>query len=205
MNCHGKTGVRSTTPALLLFVFSHLASGADIKGKVIVDGSRTPENIAVYVDSIPGQSFPAPKQHMILDQAHLTFIPHVLVFQKGTTVDFKNDDPVNHNIYWQNVGGNRGLAHNMGIFPPGNSQPFTFNDLGAIPLLCNVHPRMSGFILVVPTPYFAVTDKQGNFVIKHVPAGRHALKTWSSDLQLATQSVTVAGTADVRLIIHLQN
>jgi len=94
-----------------------------------------------------------------------------VVVQQGTTVDFKNDDNVGHNVYWPAVHHDKKLAHNMGTWPQGQSKPFTFTEVGDVPLLCNVHPEMSGYIFVVPTPYFAVTDKEGNFVIKNVPPG----------------------------------
>jgi Fe2+ transport system protein B len=54
--------------------------------------------------------------------------------------------------------------------------------------------------VVVPTPYFAVTDKNGNYEIKNVPPGKYTLKTWSEDGKVTTQAVEVAGgttTADL--------
>jgi hypothetical protein len=54
---------------------------------------------------------------------------------------------------------------------------------------------MSGYIVVAPTPYFAVTDKEGNFVIKDIPDGAYTLKTWSEVGKPATLAVTVAGGA----------
>jgi hypothetical protein len=126
-----------------------------------------------------------------MNQTHLSYVPHVLVVQQGTTVEFKNDDNVGHNVYWPAVSHNKKLAHNMGTWPQGQAKPFTFTDLGDVPLLCNVHPEMSGYIFVVPTPYFAVTDKEGNFVIKNVPPGQYTLKTGSEGGKPAAQPVTV--------------
>jgi hypothetical protein len=61
---------------------------------------------------------------------------------------------------------------------------------------------MSGYIIVVPTPYFAVTDKEGSFEIKNVPPGTYTLKTWSEDGKPTTESVTVgAGTATVNPVV----
>jgi plastocyanin len=174
----------------------------EIKGKVSVQGIRSAENIAVYVDSLPGKTFEAPKGHVVMDQHHLMFVPHVMVVQQGTTVDFLNSDPVGHNVYWPSISRNRKLAHNMGTWPQGQRKPFQFNDLGVVPLLCNVHPEMSGYIIVVPTPYFAVTDKEGNFEIKNVPAGKYTLRTWSEDGKPTTQEIEVgAGTATIDLTV----
>jgi plastocyanin len=174
----------------------------EIKGKVSVQGIKSAENIAVYVDAIPDKKFDAPKETVVIDQRKMAFIPHVVAVQQGTTVEFLNSDPVGHNVYWPSVSGNKKLAHNLGTWPKGDKKPFQFNDLGTASLLCNVHPEMSGYVVVVPTPYFAVTDKDGNFEIKNVPAGKYTLKTWSEDGKPTTQAVDVSGaTATVELTV----
>jgi plastocyanin len=181
---------------VLIFVFGMcgpVSRAGEIKGKVTAQGMRSPENIAVYVDAIPGKSFPAPGQPVVMDQKGLKFVPHVLAILKGTTVDFLNSDPVGHNVYWPAISGNKKLAHNMGTWPQGVKKSFTFDDLGDVPLLCNVHPEMSGYLVVVPTPYHAVTDAEGNFSIKDVPSGHYTLKTWSEEGRPATQEVDVVG------------
>jgi plastocyanin len=172
----------------------------DIKGKVSVQGIKTAENIAVYVDVIADKKFDAPKDHIVIDQRKMAFLPHVVAVQQGTTVDFLNSDPVGHNVYWPSISGNKKLSHNLGTWPKGDKKPFQFNDLGTVSLLCNVHPEMSGYVVVVPTPYFAITDKDGNFEIKNVPAGKYTLKTWSEDGKTTTQAVDLSGataTADL--------
>ncbi|MBZ5528506.1 MAG: hypothetical protein LAN71_11475 [Acidobacteriia bacterium] len=176
------------------------AQAGEIKGKVSVQGLKSAENIAVYVDAIAGKTFPAPAEHVVIDQKKMAFIPHVVVVLKGTTVDFLNSDPVGHNVYWPSVSGNKKLSHNLGTWPKDQKKPFQFNDLGVASLLCNVHPEMYGYVVVVATPYFAVTGKDGSFEIKGVPAGTYTLKTWSEDGKPTTQSITVgegAATADI--------
>jgi plastocyanin len=181
--------------SFLLLGFGALTFAGEIKGKVTVHGLRSAEDIAVYVDAIPGKTFDAPSKPAVADQKHKTFVPHVLVVEKGTTVQFLNSDPVGHNVYWPSVSGNKKLAHNMGTWPQGQEKSFTFSDLGVAPLLCNVHPEMSGYVVIAPTPYFAVTDKEGNFEIKDVPDGSYTLKTWSEVGKPASQSVSVSGGA----------
>lgn len=178
--------------ALLL---ASVSWAGEIKGKVSVQGIKSAENIAVYVDAIPGKTFEAPSQHVVIDQKKMTFIPHVAVVLKGTTVDFLNSDNVGHNVYWPSVSGNKKLTHNMGTWPKGQSKGFQFNDLGVAPLLCNVHPEMAGYVVIVPTPYFAVTNKEGEYEIKNVPDGHYTLKTWSEDGKPTTASVNVSGGA----------
>jgi plastocyanin len=177
--------------AVILSLAGPILAG-EIKGTVTVHGMRSAENIAVYVDVIAGKNFDPPPQHLVIDQRKMTFIPHVLVVLKGTTVDFLNSDPVGHNVYWPSISHNKKLAHNLGTWPQGVKKSFQFNDPGVAPLLCNVHPEMSGYVVVVQTPYFAVTDKEGHYTIKDVPAGNYTLKTWSEEGKPVTQSVNVS-------------
>jgi len=190
-----KKGVRTVGVVGFALLFANAGRAGSIKGKVSVQGLKSPENIAVYVAAIPGKKFDPPADHASIDQRKMSFMPHVTVVAQGTTVDFVNSDSVGHNVYWPSVGGNKKLAHNLGTWPKGDKKSFQFTDPGAASLLCNVHPEMSGFIVVTPTPYFAVTDPDGAYEIKDVPPGTYTLKTWSEDGKVTTQSVTVAGGA----------
>jgi plastocyanin len=181
--------------ASLITAMAGASQANEIKGKVSVQGIKSAENIAVYVDVIPDKKFDAPKEPVVIDQRKMTFVPRVVAVQQGTTVEFLNSDPVGHNVYWPSISGNKKLSHNLGTWPKGDKKPFQFNDLGVASLLCNVHPEMSGYVVVVPTPYFAVTDKDGNFEIKNVPAGKYTLKTWSEDGKPTTQAVDITGAA----------
>ncbi len=197
-----RMAAKTAVAASVVLALAGVSRANDIKGKVSVQGIKSAENIAVYVDAIPDKKFEAPKEHVLIDQRKMAFIPHVVAVQQGTTVDFLNSDPVGHNVYWPSISGNKKLSHNLGTWPKGEKKAFQFNDLGVASLLCNVHPEMSGYVVVVPTPYFAVTDKDGNFEIKNIPAGKYTLKTWSEDGKPTTQAVDVsAATTTVELTV----
>jgi plastocyanin len=184
------------------FALAAPAYAGEIKGKINAEGLKSAENIAVYVDAIWGKGFPAPAKHVTVDQKRMRFIPHVVVVQKGTTVDFLNSDPISHNVYWRSISGDTKLGHNLGAWSKDDIRSFQFNDLGVAPLRCHIHPEMSAYIVIVPTPYFAVTDKEGNFVIKDVPPGKYTLKTWSEEGKAVTQAVELAGaSASVTLTV----
>jgi plastocyanin len=194
-----------TAGAAFLFV-CFLAQGAragEIKGKVTATGLRSPENIAVYIDAIADKTFPPPAKPITMDQKNLKFVPHVLVILKGSTISFLDSDSVGHNVFWPSISGNKKLGHNLGTWPQGQEKSFAFNDLGVASLLCNVHPEMSGYIVVVAPPYFAVTNKDGEFEIKDIPPGHYTLTTWSEEGKPVTQAVDVtAGSVTVNLTIH---
>jgi plastocyanin len=196
--------LRSAATLLIFFVApAGAALAGEIKGDVTAQGMRSPEGIVVYIDAIAGKTFTPPKEHAVMDQKSLTFIPHVLAILKGTTVDFLNSDTVLHNVYWPSINGNRRLAHNMGTWPQGVSKSFTFDQTGIVPLLCNVHPEMSGYIFVAPTPYFAITNAKGEYTIKDVPPGKYTLKTWSEQGKPVEQAVEVSGAVTTgNLTVH---
>ncbi|HVS86878.1 MAG TPA: carboxypeptidase regulatory-like domain-containing protein [Candidatus Acidoferrum sp.] len=197
-----RIAAKVTVAATITLALAGASWANEIKGKVSVQGIKSAENIAVYVDAIPGKKFDPPKDRVVVDQRKMSFAPHVVAVQLGTTVDFLNSDPVGHNVYWPSISGNKKLSHNLGTWPKGEKKPFQFNDLGTASLLCNVHPEMSGYVVVVPTPYFAVTEKDGDFEIKNIPAGKYTLKTWSEDGKPTTQAVDVAaGTVTVDLTV----
>jgi plastocyanin len=181
---------------------ANLAQAGEVKGKVAATGLKSAENIAVYIDAIPGKKFDHPAQHMAVDQRNLIFLPHTMVILQGTTVDFLNHDNVAHNVYWPSINGDKRFRHSMTIVSPNQKKSFEFDNLGVAQILCNLHPEMIGYIVVVPTPYFALTGTDGTFSIKDVPPGTYTLKTWSEDGKPTTQTITTTdGTTSVDLIV----
>ena len=184
-----------------LFV-AGIAQAGDVKGKVSAAGLKSAENIAVYIDAVPGKKFDAPVEHVSVDQRNLKFIPHTTIILRGTTVDFLNSDHVAHNVYWPSINGKKSLRHSLTIVSPNQRKSFQFNDLGTAQILCNIHPDMVAYLVIVPTPYFALTGNDGTFTIKNVPPGAYTLKTWSEDGKPSTQTVTVTdATTSVELAV----
>jgi plastocyanin len=171
--------------------FVGAAHAGTITGKV---AGRAADSV-VYVDAIPGKTFPAPAKHPVMDQKNLVFQPHIIVVQQGTTVDFLNSDSVSHNVFWTAIGGNKKLGHNLGTWPQGQTRSFKFDNPGTVPVLCNVHPEMSAFIVVSPTPYFAQTDSTGNYKIENIPDGSYTITAWHEGVKPISQKVTVSGNA----------
>lgn len=178
--------------SLLILVLMVAAAATAFAGTI--EGKVSPGKSVVYVDTIPGKTFPAPSQKPLMDQKGLMFNPRLLVVQVGTTVEFQNDDSVQHNVFWPSIGGNKKLSHNLGTWPKGDKRPFTFDNPGVVPLLCNVHPEMSGYIIVSPTPYFTETDAGGNYRIDNVPDGKYNVVAWHEGSKQQTKPVEVAGT-----------
>lgn len=177
---------------VLMFLMAGLCGAGwagDINGKVTGMKGKS----VVYVDAIAGKTFPAPKDHPVMDQKGLLFSPHIMAVQQGTTVEFLNSDNVAHNVFWTAVGNDKKAGHNLGTWPKGEKRPYTFDKPGVVPLFCNVHPDMAGYVVVSPTPYFAETDESGNYTIKDVPDGSYTLTVWHEGAKDQSKPVTVSG------------
>ena len=173
------------------------AQAGNISGRVTAGKG----NSVVWVEAIAGKTFPKPDKPFAMDQKRLLFQPHIMAVPVGATVEFLNSDNVQHNIFWPSISGNKKLTHNMGTWPQGQTRKFEFDMPGIVPLLCNVHPEMSGYIIVTPTPYFAVTDDAGNFKIANIPDGSYTVTAWHEGYKNQSNPVTIAGdgTADFTL------
>lgn len=187
---------KSAFTALFISMFAYAAAlpGNTLSGKITAGKGVS----VVYIEAVPGKTFPAPTEHVIIDQKGLLFQPHVAAVPVGATVEFLNSDKVAHNIFWPAISGNKKLSHNMGTWPSGQKREFKFDAPGVVPLLCNVHPEMSAYIVVTPTPYFAVTDADGNYKIANVPEGQYSVTAWHEGMKPQSKPLKVAGdmTAD---------
>jgi plastocyanin len=174
---------------LITLALSVAAHAGSISGTVSgVHGASV-----VYLEAPAGKTYPAPAKSVTIDQRGMHFQPHVVVVQVGTTVDFLNSDSVAHNVFWPSISGNKALAHNLGTWPQGEKKSFKFDHPGVLALLCNVHPDMSGYLVVSPTPYYAETDAAGNYTIKDVPDGQYTVTAWHEGGKPQGQKVAVAG------------
>ena len=175
------------------------ALAGSLAGTVQATGLRDSGDAVVYIDKIEGKTFPAPAEHARIDQKNMVFVPHVLPILVGTTVDFLNSDALLHNVFTPDKCAEK---FNLGTWPKGQTRSYTFKQPCAATLLCNVHPEMEAFAVVVPTPYYAVTDKSGAYTIKDLPDGSYTVKAWHPKRKEASAPATVAG--ETRLDFELK-
>jgi len=172
--------------AVALFVSVPGLQAGDIVGTV---SAPKPDHVVVYVEKAPG-TFHA-GSNAAMDQKRKVFIPYVLPVMQGTTVDFHNSDNLQHNVF--GVGSNE---FNLGTYGLGATKGATFNKPGQVAILCNVHPEMEAYVLVLQNPYFAQPDSSGKFRIENVPEGDYVLKAWYEG-KAKKQSVKVQAKGDV--------
>jgi plastocyanin len=170
------------------------AAAGEIRGTVTAPGAKHAGDAVIFVDKLEGKTFPPPEKHPVVDQKNLTFIPHVLPVLLGTTVEFLNSDDVLHNVFCPDKCAGK---FNLGTWPKGRQKSYTYTQPCVSMLLCNVHPEMEGYVVVVETPYFVVSEKKGGYVIPNVPAGTYTLKIWHQKLKAAAVKVTVPAEGSV--------
>jgi len=190
------------TIALLLLpvVAAQIAFAGDIKDKVQVKGARDSRDAVVYLEGVPGQ-FPATKEAGQIDQIKMVFVPHVLPVLVGTMVNFLNNDSVLHNVFTPSKGGER---FNLGSWPKGQTKSYTFKTAGEVRLLCNVHPEMEAWVIVVANPYFAKTGPDGSYTIANVPAGKYTLKVWHEKAKFVPSGAAVPAGGAVTINVAAQ-
>lgn len=188
-----RTTIVLVSTVLLVALSSPLSAGS-LAGTVKCVGARHNADAVVYVERIAGKTFPPPAAHAQMDQKDMVFVPHVLPVLVGTTVDFLNSDPIPHNVFTPDKCAER---FNLGTWPTGQVKSYAFKQACAATLLCKVHPEMEAFVVAVPTPYFAVTDKSGSFAINDLPDGTYTVRVWHPKLPEASQKVTVSGDTEV--------
>jgi plastocyanin len=155
-----------------------------VTGTITAKGLRTSAGVVVSLEA-PGLTVTPAAKPAEMDQKKMQFLPHVIAVTKGTTVRFLNSDPVAHNVFSPEG------KYNLGTWPQGQTRDYVFKSVGAYTQLCRVHPEMEGFIVVLDTPYFAVTDASGKFEIENVAPGKYKLHAWSEKLKAADEEVTV--------------
>jgi plastocyanin len=130
---------------------------------------------AIVMVKLTGQSKGASAPATVLDQKGCQYIPQIVAVQTGQTITVKNSDPALHNVHTQpTVAGNEEL--NKAQMQGGADLSFSFaKPENFLKFKCDVHPWMFAWVTVVDSPYFAVTDKDGKFTIKGVPAGKYTV------------------------------
>jgi len=160
-----------------------------VSGTVSGGGNLGPGGTVIWLKRADGHTpRPAPARGKVITQRNKTFLPHVLAVPVGTTVDFRNEDDIFHNVFSLS----RPNDFDTGLYRQGASYTQTFRKTGMVQILCNIHASMLGYVYVVDSPYYTQADANGAFKIKNVPPGEYDLETWhEASLHSTKQRLTV--------------
>jgi plastocyanin len=169
-----------------------MAAQGPVSGQVSIierPGEQTEDlgNAVVYLELPAGQKAKlAPVNDQMALQAR-QFAPHIRIVPPGSKVEFVNQDPFSHNVFSKATQG----PFDTDVFGRGKKKSTTVKEAGVYPLYCNVHPRMTGFLVAVNTPYYAQAGADGRFTIANVPPGTYKLHVWHERAAEQTATLTV--------------
>src|SRR3989475_8969050 len=143
-------------------------------------------------------------QHPRLVQKNKSFDPHILVVPVGSVVEFPNRDPFFHNVFSLF----EGKRFDLGLYEAGSTRNVHFDKPGISYIFCNIHPEMSAVVVALDTPYYGISDRQGQVVISGVPAGKYVLRVWHESalpetLRAMTREVTISATNSTLGVLRL--
>ncbi|MFZ5469498.1 MAG: carboxypeptidase regulatory-like domain-containing protein [Myxococcota bacterium] len=130
-----------------------------------------------------------PDSPVVIDQLECMYRPRVSGAMKGQQLQIKNSNGTLHNVHTY-VEGTK-TWFNQAQPPKSKDIVKPIDKDGVVKLKCDVHPWMTGYVVVSEHPYFAVTGADGKFKLENVPAGSYTLEAWHEKLGTQTASVTV--------------
>lgn len=143
------------------------------------------------VSAAPAAATPANQPKIV--QREASFVPHVLPIAVGTGVRWPNEDDIYHNVFSMSDT----KDFNLGLYGKGKEPVILFDKVGRVDVFCGIHTQMHCIILVLPSPFFALADARGHYVIRHVPAGKYRLKAWQERMPSQVREITVPDNGDV--------
>jgi plastocyanin len=201
---HGKVTFAGTPPAgdpvnMKADPYCAKQPGAKTNEQVVVGAGGGLMNVVVRVaEGLSGKYSPLAEE-AVMDQQGCMYRPRVLVAQAGQTVVIKNSDQTLHNIHTYK--GTVTLFNQAQVFgmPPIKKRFPGAGDV--VKFKCDVHPWMTGYLLVTDNPFHAVSSDDGTFTMRDVPAGSYTIEAWHELLGTQKAQVTVAAgkTAEINL------
>lgn len=171
--------------------FCKTAHTSDVYSEeVVVNSNNTLKYVYVYVKSGLGSlKFPAPAEPVVFDQKGCMYTPHVAAVQAGQMLEVRNSDSVLHNVNARPAK-NQGFNFGQPVQGMKTSKTFTTPEV-MVPVKCDVHPWMHGWIGVQDHPYASVTGDDGSFSLKNLPPGEYEVEAWHEKYGTSVQKITV--------------
>lgn len=136
-------------------------------------------NVVLTIEGVTGgRKLEVPSEPIAFDQERCVFTEHVAVVPAGARVEFRNSDPIVHNVHLfsrKNTPFNRDVQ-------PGKTYVYTVERTEKIRVTCDRHPWMKAYVVAVDTPYWAKSGEDGAFAIGDLPPGNYTIATWHETL-----------------------
>jgi hypothetical protein len=153
--------------------------------RLIVGPQGGVANTVVFLRGISrGKAMDIPEPRRFMDQKHCRYEPHILLVAENGPLQIKSSDPVLHTVHMDGA-----ATYNL-PFPFTNQVVSrTMPTAGLSNVRCNGgHAWMNAEILVVPHPYYTVTDESGGFQLTGVPPGEYEIVAWHEGWRVLRQA-----------------
>ena len=165
---------RASMGAVLALAAATAAAGT-VRGRVeLADKGGKAGDLGDAVVWVEGPRVRPQPSNAVITLKGKAFSPRVVVVPVGGTVEFPNQDPIFHNVF--SVSGEN--RFDLDLYKKPKSGAWTFRTPGLVRVYCNIHPQMSGFVIVLDNPYWARVGADGRYSIADVPAGTWVAKAW---------------------------
>lgn len=122
----------------------------------------------------------------VVAQQNISFQPHVLIVPVGAQVSFPNRDKVRHHVY----SFSSAKKFELKLYGRDETRSVTFDKPGVVALGCNIHDAMSGFVIVVDTPFAAQSGADGTARLDGVPPGPVTVTVWHPSVRAANNMLS---------------
>lgn len=177
-----RAGFRLTSLCLMVMICLPVGAQEALSARVKVveaSGKRDTshaDGVVVWLSAIGAHAAAktSPNHPLRLTQHNKSFEPHLLVVPVGAVVQFPNRDPFFHNVFSLF----EGKRFDLGLYEAGTTRNVSFDRPGVSYIFCNIHAEMSAVVIALDTPYYGISNAQGEVVIHQVPAGRYTMRLW---------------------------
>lgn len=182
----------------------YVTKDKEVFGETIPDETRliSPEgkmgNVVLTLRGITkGKGWP--ETNFFLTNKGGRFVPHVQVVRAGAEIVLVNEDPVFHQVHAYL---DDRTVFNLALPLPGHKIKRALRKAGIVEIVCDAHQWMSGWIVVQDHPYFAITDKEGNYAISAIPPGSYTLVAWHEKLGTKQKEVTLSPSQEIKVVFE---
>jgi plastocyanin len=185
------TSLAALTAPCAAVAGAQVASTVSVSGQVAIlerPGETTEDlgNVVVFLEPMGASARPQGPTNTVIALDKRQFSPRVRVITEGSKIEFPNQDPFSHNVFSKVNGG-----FDTQTYGRGKTRDHTFTTAGVYTLYCNVHPRMTAFVIALNTPHFTQAGDDGRFTLENVPPGQYKLHVWHDRTSEIVDQLTV--------------
>ena len=172
---------------LLALLVAGPAQADEVTVTVLDRDGEPVSGVAVYLEDTATRASSGRGQTAVMDQVDTRFVPHLLVVQKGTLVEFPNSDPIAHHVYSFSQPNDFQLP----LYKGDVHEPIAFDHPGLVTLGCNIHDQMLAYILIVDGPVFGMTNEAGQVTFDSPDSADATVSIWSPRIRPRGETLTL--------------